>query len=106
MSRIDEIIDDLDKRKKAISCNGKGGLLLYLQELGFTWKDSKTEGHKVFVHKELTAETSGEFTTYSVDCGHKPNRDMKFQYVANSIRVLKKYRTELTILMERKNEKI
>ncbi len=95
MSRIQEIIDDLTARKRSISCNGKAGLLLYMEELGFSWTEGKTDGHKVFSHKFLTKDTSGQFTTHSIDCGHKPKRNMKFQYVVNTIRVLRKYESNL-----------
>ncbi|MDF9390842.1 hypothetical protein EXZ60_19085 [Vibrio sp. 1151_11] len=99
MGRLDEIIDDLQNRKRSISCNGKDGLLLYMEEIGFTWKEGKTEGHKVFVHEVLTKKTSEAFTTHSIDCGHYPKRAMKFQYVVSTIRVLRKYNSELTEIM-------
>jgi len=99
MSRLQEIIDDLGKRKRSVACNGKTGLLAYLEELGFTWSDGKTDGHKVFVHAQLTKLTGGSFKTFSLDCGHKPNREMKFQYVVLTIRTLKKYQSELTEIM-------
>lgn len=99
MSRLDEIIDDLRKRKRSISCNGKDGLLLYMQEIGFTWKDGKTEGHKVFIHNDLTRKTMGTFTTHSIDCGHQPKKAMKFQYIVSTINVLTKYNSELTEIM-------
>lgn len=101
MSRLEEIIEDLAKRKYAISCNGKSGLLLYMEEIGFKWKDGKADGHKIFVHEQLTQETDNLFTTCSIDCGHAPNKSMKFQYVVNTIRILKKYSSELTELMRK-----
>lgn len=102
MSRLDEIISDLQQRKRSISCNGKSGLLLHMEEMGFTWKDGKTEGHKVFIHEELTKKTDSVFTTHSIDCGHYPSRSMKFQYVINTVRMLRKYQSELTEIMSDK----
>lgn len=102
MSRLEEIIEDLQQRKRAISCNGKDGLLLYMTEIGFLWKDGKTEGHKVFVHPSLTSFTEGLFTTHSIDCGHSPKREMKFQYIISTLRVLNKYKLELTKIMSEK----
>lgn len=98
MSKIQEIIDDLNRRKKAVSCDGSTGLLIILQSIGFTFKDSKTLGHRVFTHKKLS-EIS-EFTTHSIDCGHKPKREMRFQYVQKTISLLNKYKNELEAINE------
>lgn len=92
MSRVQEIIKELSSRKRSISCNGKDGLLLLMQELGFEYKAGKTEGHKVFIHTHLSE--SG-FYGHSIDCGHAPARPMKFQYVVNTITVLRKYDSQL-----------
>jgi hypothetical protein len=102
MNRYQDIIEDLSARKRSISCNGKTGLLLYMEELGFDWKEGKTDGHKVFVHDFLTRETNGQFTTHSIDCGHYPKKAMKFQYVVATIRVLKKYESELSEYLKSK----
>ena len=101
MSRLEEIIEDLTRRKRAISCDGKNGLLLYMEEIGFTWKAGKTDGHKVFVHEQLTQATEGLFMTHSIDCGHAPRRPMKFQYVVKTISLLKKYSSELNELLRK-----
>ncbi|WP_330472093.1 hypothetical protein [Vibrio harveyi] len=99
MDRIVEILEDLKRRKKAVSCDGKTGLLMYMEELGFSWKEGKTAGHKVFVHKALTEASSNQFTTHSIDCGHAPKRPMKFSYVVQTIRMVEKYQIELSGLM-------
>lgn len=95
MSRVREIIEDLRQRKKSVSCKGKAGLLCYMEELGFSCKDGKTPGHKVFVHRALTIASSNEFRTHSIDCGHAPNRPMKFSYVVKTISMVEKYQLEL-----------
>lgn len=98
MDRIIEILEDLKRRKKAISCSGKDGLLMYMEELGFSWKEGKTPGHKVFINKLLTVATKNQFTTHSIDCGHAPKRPMKFTYVVQTIRMVEKYQVELSEL--------
>jgi hypothetical protein len=105
MSVIQEIIKDLTARKRSVSCNGKAGLLFYMQELGFKWKKGTTDGHKVFVHSELNRESKGQFTTHSIDCGHAPKHPMKFPYVVKTINLLKKYEVELTLLLKDKGQK-
>lgn len=101
MCRVNEILEDLKGRKRAVSCNGKAGLLAYMEELGFSCKSSKkSNNHKVFVHKELTARSSNQFKTHSIDCGHAPKKPMKFSYVVNTIRLVEKYQVELMQLME------
>jgi len=66
-----------------------------MSELGFIWKEGKTEGHKVFINPELTALSKGAFTSHSIDCGHNSNKPMKMPYIVKTIRVLKLYETEL-----------
>lgn len=103
MNVIQKIIKDLTARKRSVSCDGKAGLLLCMQELGFTWKKGKTIGHKVFVHHALNKQTNGQFITHSIDCGHAPKHPMKFPYVVKTINLLKKYETELTLLLKDKD---
>lgn len=93
MTRVEEIISDLETRKRSVSCGGSSGLLIFMEELGFTHKAGKTEGHRLFFHTKLSADTG--FRTHSIDCGHKPNRNMKFQYVIQTISKLKLYQSEL-----------
>lgn len=100
MCKVEQILEDLKRRKNAVACNGKSGLLAYMDELGFSWTDGKSPNHKVFVHKALTAASDSAFTTHSIDCGHAPKRPMKFSYVQQTIRLLEKYQVELMELME------
>lgn len=100
MSRIDEILEDLRSRKRAVSCNGKAGLLAYMDEMGFISKSGKSPNHKVFVHKQLTETSNNEFKSHSIDCGHAPKKPMKFSYVVNTIRLMEKYQLELVEIME------
>jgi len=102
MNEIQKIIEDLSARKRSITCDGKAGLLLYLEQLGFKWKAGKTEGHKVFVHPKLSALTNGRFTTHGINCGHAPKRPMKLSYVVKVISLLRKYESELTQVLKDK----
>ena len=96
MSKIQDVIDDLVRRKRSVSCNGGTGLLFILRDLGFVDKEGQTPGHRVFTHPKLSKLT--DYTTHSIDCEHKPNREMKFQYVQNTIRILRKYQAELEVI--------
>ncbi|WP_449649255.1 hypothetical protein [Rahnella aceris] len=101
MTRVEEIISDLQQRKKSISCCGKKGLLPLMEELGFIHKAGKTEGHRLFIHCELSL--LGSFKTHSVDCGHHPNRSMKFQYIVTTISKLKLHQLELESIYAKNN---
>jgi len=99
MSKVLKIINDLSMRKRAVSCEGKSGLRLYLKELGFTDTAGKTEGHRVFTHSWLN-EMSG-FLSFSIDCGHRPNREMRLPYVIITIKILRDYQEYLEKYEER-----
>jgi len=95
MSLVHEIIEDLSRRKKSVACLGKQGLRNYLSDLGFTDTEGKTPGHRVFTHEMLSRQA--DFISFSIDCGHKPKREMKFQYVVKTIKILQKYDQHLNI---------
>lgn len=93
MSAVNEIIEYLSKRKASVSCAGKSGLQKFMRDLGFEDTGGSTPGHRVFTHDRLSGCT--EFTSTSIDCGHKPKREMKMQYVVKIISVLRTYQSEL-----------
>lgn len=64
-----------------------------MRDLGFEDSEGDTPGHRIFTHVQLN-EMSG-FTTTSIDCGHKPRREMKQCYVIKILNVLKKYKVQL-----------
>lgn len=99
MSRVKDIIEELQRRKRSISCSGSDGLLLLMEELGFCHRAGKTEGHRIFVHKGLS--DCSHFTTHSIDCGHKPKRAMNFRYVTNTVSKLKEFESELEAIYEK-----
>jgi len=89
MSKVENIIQDLSRRKASVACEGKGGLRMYLSDLGFIDVPGKTPGHRVFTHKLLSSES--DFISFSIDCGHRPKREMKTPYVLKTVKVLKTY---------------
>ncbi|HAU4888423.1 MULTISPECIES: hypothetical protein [Aeromonas] len=98
---VDEAIDSFRRRKNNIACNGKGGLLLTLESLGFGHKDGKVKGHRVFWHDDLSAMT-GTIVQLTVDCGHLPTREMKLPYVVKVIRFLETNKVELEQILQAK----
>lgn len=64
-----------------------------MKDLGFDDVPGDTPGHRVFTHKKLN-QVAG-FTSTSIDCGHKPRREMKLSYVVKILRTLKKYEVHL-----------
>lgn len=103
MSSVNYIINYMSQRKNAITCAGKDGLRNFMKELGFDDTAGVTKGHRIFTHTRLSDVS--EFISTSIDCGHKPSRNMKLPYVVNTIRVLKKYKTHLEDFEEQDNEK-
>lgn len=97
---IDEKIEYLKHRKANISCDGKSGILLMLEDMGFSVKQGKSYNHKIFTHKSLTLLTNSRFTSFSIDCGHKPNRPMKKNYIDDVIKTLRIYKDELQELIQ------
>lgn len=98
---VKEIIQDLKSRKKAVNCCGSDGILEYMEILGFSCKGGKSDNHKIFTHKALNIETEGDFKSFSIDCGHKPNKPMKLPYVVDLIKLISTYESELTELMSK-----
>jgi len=100
MGKVSDIIEDLERRKASVCCESTTGLFVLLGELKFEYKlSNSSKGHAVFIHPELTQLTDGSFTTISVNCGHKPKKEMKKPYVVNVIRMLKSYQSELETIM-------
>ncbi|MCU7781984.1 hypothetical protein [Lelliottia amnigena] len=89
MSKVEEIIQDLRRRKASVACEGKKGLRMYLQDLGFVDVPGKTDGHRIFTHPTLSQHSS--FISFSIDCGHRPRREMKTPYVVKTVKILQTY---------------
>ena len=71
-----------------------------LVELGFTVRDGKRGGHKIFTHQHIQSFTSG-----SLNCDHGKNPEIKSPYIKKIIRVLEKYEQELVDYLESQNGK-
>lgn len=89
MSQVNDIITYLSKRKSSVSCAGKNGLQFFMRELGFEDTPGDTPGHRIFTHEKLNSMAG--FTSMSIDCGHKPKREMKMPYVVKTLAILRKY---------------
>jgi len=63
----------------------------HLESLGFTVKDGKRGGHKIFTHRYIKDFTSGSF-----NCDHGRNPEIKPPYIKQVIKILEKYENELT----------
>ncbi|MBJ8796739.1 hypothetical protein I5398_11940 [Citrobacter freundii] len=101
MTRLELIIEDLERRVKTIGCGGRSGLLLYLEELGFNAKSGKSDNHKVLTHPELSRLS--EFRTIGIDCGHGTAKSVKPCYGRTVLSTLKKYKEELEIIYKANN---
>jgi hypothetical protein len=98
MNEVKTTIEQLSRSKKSTCCNGRQGLIAALKKLGFEGSPGQAN-HKVFVHKALSEISA--FRTFSIDCGHKPNRSMKAPYILNTIRILKKYQIEIQEILDK-----
>lgn len=101
MSEVNDIITFLSQRKAAVTCAGKRGLQKFMNDLGFEDTEGVTPGHRVFTHERLS-KCAG-FISISVDCGHRPQREMKLPYVVRILGVLRKYKAELEKFEEEDN---
>lgn len=101
MTRLELIIEDLERRTKTIGCGTRTGLIFYLEELGFNLKSGKSDNHKVVSHAELSRIS--EFRTFGIDCGHGMSKSVKPCYGRTVLNTLKKYKEELEIIYKAKN---
>jgi hypothetical protein len=68
-----------------------------LEQLGFSVRDGKRGGHKIFTHIGLPLFTSGGF-----NCGHGKNPEIKPAYIVKVICVLEQYEADLLVFLEDK----
>ena len=98
MTKLELIIEDLDRRQKSIGCGTRTGLIFILEDLGFVLRSGKAENHKVVTHPSLSRIS--EFTTFGIDCGHGNAKSVKPCYGRTVLRTLKKYKEELEIIQK------
>lgn len=65
-----------------------------LESLGFTVKDRKKAGHKVFNHDGLE-----NFFGSNFDCGHGRNPEVKKAYLKKILKVIDEYEDDLKVLL-------
>lgn len=75
--------------------DGKGNLRCkevadLLAQLGFSVRDGKRGGHKVYTHDGLP-----DFLSSSFNCGHGRNPEIKPAYIQNIIRVIERHEVAL-----------
>ncbi len=104
MNTVQDLITRLKKTKYSVACSGKDGLLAALVDLGFKYKSGNGEWHKIFTHRDLSLKTASAFTAFSIDCGHKPKKEMKINYVLDVIRVLETYQVELQEILKNRSK--
>ena len=83
---IERVIAGLRAARANTSCKDMARLL---KQFGFTVRNGKRGGHKVFFHQGIKNFVS------NYDCGHGRNPTLKKTYVMKIIRVLEKYESEL-----------
>ena len=90
--KIAATIESLRSRKASVRCSEMKKLL---ESFGFSIKDGKRAGHKVFTHNGIAA-----FTTGSYDCGHGRNTTVKPAYVTSVTRLLELHISDLADFLE------
>lgn len=70
-----------------------------LENLGFSVKDGKRGGHKVFPHDGIQS-----FRTGSYNCEHGRNPEIKRPYIKKVRRLLEQYEADLTRYLEIRND--
>lgn len=72
--------------------------MVLLRSLGFSDTEGDAPGHRIFTHERLSRDA--DFISFSIDCGHRPSRDMKLPYVVKTISLLRKFEELLEKLEE------
>lgn len=92
----EKIVDDCLRALKDAGASYRcSELVKILETLGFTVRDGRRGGHKVFVHVGLRGFHGGNF-----NCGHGKNPEVKPVYVRQVCRLIQEYRPELSNFLE------
>ncbi|TAL72328.1 MAG: type II toxin-antitoxin system HicA family toxin [Rhodanobacter sp.] len=94
--QLEEAIHRLDGAGASVRCRELAGLL---EGLGFTVRDGKNGGHKVFVHAGLA-----DFRSGSYNCDHGRDPEIKRPYIKNVLRILRQYEAELSRYLENEDD--
>lgn len=87
---VSKTITELKRKKASLRCNDVKQIL---ESLGFTVRDGKRGGHKVFTHTHLTDFEGGSF-----NCDHGKNPQIKPAYIQRIVKLLEQYKVELAEL--------
>lgn len=90
---FERVIAELTAARANTSCSGMARLL---KSLGFSIRDGKKQGHRIYVHDGLPGFYSDSYT-----CGHGRNPTIDRVYVSKVINVLKRHERELTEYLRR-----
>jgi hypothetical protein len=85
--KVENVIKELQGAGASMRCSE---MKAHLGSLGFTVRDGKKAGHKVFFHDELEGFRSSSYT-----CNHGKNPELKRPYIINVIKTLIMYKAEL-----------
>ena len=91
-SLYDSAISALESSKTSMRC---ADLTRILVSLGFTVRDGKLGGHKIFVHDGLPNFWSGSY-----NCDHGRNPQIKGPYITNVLRVLREHEVDLKTFLK------
>lgn len=92
MSRLayDEVIANLQQRKNTTYCSDA---IKMLTDLGFIVNKSSSGNHHTYLHPGIP-----EFFGASFDCGHGKAPVIKAVYIGKILKILKKYKEEISAL--------
>jgi hypothetical protein len=85
--KVEHVINELQGAGASMRCSE---MKTCLESLGFTVRDGKKIGHKVFIHDELEVFLSGSYT-----CNHGRNPEIKRPYINSVLKTLKMHKAEL-----------
>ncbi|MCP3176104.1 hypothetical protein MJO47_03225 [Desulfuromonas sp. KJ2020] len=85
--KVENVIQELQDAGASMRCSEMKALL---ESLGFTVKDGKRGGHKLYFHDALDGFYSGSY-----NCEHGKNPELKRTYINKVAKVLEKYKSEL-----------
>lgn len=84
VATIDKVVETMRTANRSQRCSD---VTRHLVGLGFTIRDGKNQGHKIYTHAGWEGFYSASYT-----CGHGRNPEVKPAYVMEIVKVLLKYR--------------
>jgi hypothetical protein len=90
---VDQVMTTLGTQKGRLSCSEVKGLP---ESLGFSVKDAKRGGHKVFTHSGLP-----DFHSASLNCGHGRGPEVKPSYIKNIMNIIDANQKNIIMFLEK-----